>query len=203
MLRLYRLDPPGRRPDALTRGKLIHAALDDFVTATAAGPARRRRRGSSATPSRRRWRRTRPGRRSSAIWTARLARAAGWFLDGEAARRARGAPAAREVKGRREVEGLARPFAITARADRIDRVPGGYAIYDYKSGTNPSAAEARAFHLQLPLEAAIAAAGGFEGLPPGPGAAPRAPEVRPDRRDPARSTPTPRRSTPPGRASPR
>ncbi len=64
--------------------------------------------------------------------------------------------------------GLAQPFAVTARADRIDRVPGGYAIYDYKSGSGPSAAEARAFHLQLPLEAAIAAAGGFEGLGPGP-----------------------------------
>jgi ATP-dependent helicase/nuclease subunit B len=48
-------------------------------------------------------------------------------------------------------------------------MPGGaYAIYDYKSSSVPSAAEADAFHLQLPLEGAIAAAGGFEGLPGGP-----------------------------------
>ena len=32
----------------------------------------------------------------------------------------------------------------------------------------PSAKDAQEFHLQLPLEAAIAEAGGFDGLPPGP-----------------------------------
>ena len=123
VLRLHRLDPPGRRPDALTRGKLIHAALDDFVTATAAGlppDAARLFRDTVAAALAAHA----PWPAVQAIWTARLARAAGWFLDGEAARRARGAPAARELKGRREVEGLARPFAITARADRIDRVAG-------------------------------------------------------------------------------
>jgi ATP-dependent helicase/nuclease subunit B len=66
------------------------------------------------------------------------------------------------------MEGLARPFAVTARADRIDEMPGGgFAIYDYKSSRVPSAAEADAFHLQLPLEAAIIAAGGFEKVPAG------------------------------------
>jgi ATP-dependent helicase/nuclease subunit B len=60
---------------------------------------------------------------------------------------------------------------VTAKADRIDRAPDGrYAIYDYKSGSVPGDKEARAFHLQLPLEAAIAEAGGFEGLPPAPAA---------------------------------
>ena len=37
VLRLRRLDPPGRKPDALARGTAIHAALDAFVTATEAG----------------------------------------------------------------------------------------------------------------------------------------------------------------------
>ena len=69
------------------------------------------------------------------------------------------------MKGRREVGGLAQPFAVTARADRIDAVAGGVAIYDYKSGAGPSEAEAKAFHLQLHLEAAIAEAGGFENVP--------------------------------------
>ena len=78
-----------------------------------------------------------------AIWTARLARAAPWFLEGEAERRARGVPVAREVKGRLEIPGLARPFAVTARADRIDRMPAGVAIYDYKSGSNPTEKEAK------------------------------------------------------------
>ena len=47
-------------------------------------------------------------------------------------------------------------------------MPGGVAIYDYKSGSSPTEKEAKAFHLQLPLEALIAAAGGFEGVPAAP-----------------------------------
>ncbi len=166
VLRLRRLDPPGRRPDALTRGKVIHAALDDFVTATEAGLPADAERVFFDTVTRALAIEA-PWPAVNAIWTARLARAAAWFLDGEAERRARGTPAAREVSGRRDVPGLRQPFAVTARADRIDRLPNGYAIYDYKSGTGPTKSEAEAFHLQLPLEAAIAAAGGFEGLEPG------------------------------------
>lgn len=166
VLRLRPLDPPGRRPDALSRGIVIHAALDDFVTATldALPPdaeavfretIARALAGSAPWPAVR------------AIWTAKLARAARWFLEGEATRRTRARPARREVRGVRALPGLAHPFAVTARADRLDVGPDGrVAIYDYKSGNAKSEAEIDAFHLQLPLEAAIAAAGGFEGVPP-------------------------------------
>ena len=102
----------------------------------------------------------------NALWTARLMRAARWFLDGEAGRRAAGTPAAREVAGSRLLDGTG--VTITARADRIDRTAGGWAIYDYKSGSTPSRADAAARYLQLPIEAAIAAAGGFEALAAGP-----------------------------------
>ena len=61
------------------------------------------------------------------------------------------------------------PFAITARADRIDRAARRRSPSTTTSpAPAPPPAEARAFHLQLPLEAAIAEAGGFEGLPPAP-----------------------------------
>jgi ATP-dependent helicase/nuclease subunit B len=167
VLGLRKLKAPGRLPDALTRGNAIHAALDRFLAATEAGlPADAE--PLFAATVRDALAEAAPWPSVNAIWSARLARAARWFLDGEAERRARGAPAAREVKGRRDVGGLKQPFAVTARADRIDRLPGGFAIYDYKSGSNPSAAEARAFYLQLPLEAAILAASGFEGLEAGP-----------------------------------
>lgn len=167
VLRLRRLEPPGRQPDALARGTAVHKALDDFVAATEAGLDGRAEaiffevaRAALAEAA--------PWPAVNAIWTARLARSCQWFLAGEAERRARGTPGAREVSGRRAVEGLAAAFEVTAKADRIDRTPGGgYAIYDYKSGAAPTPAEA-AFHLQLPLEAAIAAVGGFEGLPAGP-----------------------------------
>ena len=75
---------------------------------------------------------------------ARLERSARWFLDSEAERRARARPAAREVAGRRAVEGLAQPFAVTAKADRLDlTADGAFAIYDYKSGDAPSGRKAR------------------------------------------------------------
>lgn len=167
ILRLRRLDPPGRSPDALARGIAVHAVLEAFVaeteaelpeTAAAIFRAALEREFAAAAP----W----PAVR--AIWTARLGRSAGWLLKGEAERRDRGRPAAREVSGRRALAGLARPFAVTAKADRIDWLHDGrFALYDYKSGAIPSEKEARAFHLQLPLEAAILADGGFEGLPAG------------------------------------
>jgi RecB family exonuclease len=168
VLRLKPLDPPGRFADPLTRGKAIHAGLYDFLAATAAGlppdavDVLMRTVGDAFAEAA-------PWPAVRALWTARLERAAEWFVAGEVERRVRGRPVRREVSGRRELDGLARPFAVTARADRIDALAGGgYAIYDYKSGKPPSAAEARAFHLQLPLEGAIAAAGGFEELPAGP-----------------------------------
>jgi double-strand break repair protein AddB len=168
VLRLRRLDPPGREADALTRGNAIHAALDAFVTATADGLPEDAAAVFAAT-IRAALAEHAPWPAVRAAWTARLDRSAAWFLAGEAERRARALPLAREPAGRRSLDGLALPFAVTARADRIDRAPNGsYAIYDYKSGAPPSRDEIRAFRLQLPLEAAIAEAGGFPDLPPAP-----------------------------------
>ncbi len=167
VLRLKRLDPPGRAPDALARGTALHAVMEAFGAATDAGlpadpAALFRAIARAALAAEVPWPATR------ALWFARLDRAADWLAAAESERRARAAPRAREVSGT-----LALPtplgFTLSAKADRIDMTAdGAYALYDYKSGGLPSANEARAFHLQLPLEAAIAAAGGFEGLPPGP-----------------------------------
>lgn len=166
VLGLKPLDPPGRRPDALSRGIVIHAALDDFVTATLDALPEDAEAVYRETIERALGRKA-PWPAVRAIWTMKLARASRWFLAGEARRRDRARPTRREVSGRRAIPGLAQPFAVTARADRVDLTGDGrVAIYDYKSGNAKSEAEIAAFHLQLPLEAAIAAAGGFDGLPP-------------------------------------
>jgi double-strand break repair protein AddB len=167
VLRLKRLDPPGRAPDALARGTALHAVMEAFGAATDAGlpadaAALFRAIARDAIAAEVPWPATR------ALWFARLDRAAEWLVATESERRARAAPRAREIAG---TLALATPhgFTLSAKADRIDATADdAYALYDYKSGGLPSASEARAFHLQLPLEAAIAAAGGFEGLPPGP-----------------------------------
>lgn len=168
VLRLRPLDPLGQAPDALARGSAIHGALEAFLAATEAElpPDARavfdREIRAALT-------RAAPWPAVRTIWIARLARAADWFVAEERARRGRGAPAAREIRGSLDLPGLDGPFTLTARADRIDRDgAGGYAIYDYKSGGVPGARQAAEFHLQLPLEAAIAAGGGFAPLPPGP-----------------------------------
>ncbi len=58
-------------------------------------------------------------------------------------------------------------FTLTARPDRIDALTsGGYAVYDYKTGTPPSEKQVRAFDKQLLLEAMMAEAGAFPDLPP-------------------------------------
>ncbi len=164
VLDLRPLDPPGRQADALARGSALHAALERFVDVTAGGLPEDAR-DILAQSVVRALDETTPWPAVRAIWASRMDRAADWFLREEAVRRMRGRPAAREVRGEHSTEIAGRPFTIHATADRLDVTPDGrVAIYDYKSGGVPSAKEAAAFHLQLPLEAIIAAAGGFAGL---------------------------------------
>jgi ATP-dependent helicase/nuclease subunit B len=101
-----------------------------------------------------------------AFWRPRMERFALWFAETEAARR-NGALVLSELRGRFEFEAPGGPFVLRARADRVDLDPmtGALAIYDYKSGGMPSEGAVAAFKSpQLPLEALIAAEGGFDGL---------------------------------------
>jgi ATP-dependent helicase/nuclease subunit B len=101
----------------------------------------------------------------------RFARAAAFMVDWEAERRrdpdARFAIVLTEERGVLTVDGLAGPFVLTAKADRIDLRPdGALDIIDYKTGVTPGVAEVKAgFAPQLPLEAAMAARGAFENCP--------------------------------------
>ena len=98
------------------------------------------------------------------LWP-RFARIGEWFVAAERARRTAGFRSLTEIRGRLQIAGEM-PFTVTAIADRIDIAAGGCVdIIDYKTGTVPSDKEIFAgFAPQLPLEAAIAAAGGFRGL---------------------------------------
>ena len=154
VLRLKRLDPVGRAPDARDRGMILHDVMARFATgdasdlAAALADAAALLDDAPLPPALRR------------LWRARLDRLAPTLLREEARRRALGAPRV-EVKGALAASG----FTLTARADRIDlRAGGRAALYDYKTGAIPSDPQIQAFAKQLPLEAAIAQAGGYDGL---------------------------------------
>jgi ATP-dependent helicase/nuclease subunit B len=108
--------------------------------------------------------------RVAAFWAPRLARFAAWFAVTEPARRAGISRTVSEVDGKMVLAAPGGPFTLTARADRIDAGRAGLVISDYKTKQNLQPLASRAVDgraPQLPLEAAIAAANGFAGVPSG------------------------------------
>lgn len=169
VLRLRRLDPVDAPLGAADRGQFVHRALDAFLRAhpdhLPPDPVPAlidcgRAAFGEALEQPDVW----------AFWWPRFRRIAEWFVAVEQARRAEARPLATEVTGTLRIDGPHGPFTLSATADRIDRrADGSLAIIDYKTGTPPKPAEvALGFAPQLPLEAAIAAAGGFPGVPAAP-----------------------------------
>lgn len=165
ILKLKALEPIDAAPDAAERGTAIHTALDRFVRDTAAGLPndaldRLLAHGREAFGPML----DRPAVR--AFWWPRFERIARWFLDRETERRQTIATVATEVSGALSFAGPQGPFTLRAKADRIDRLPdSGLAIIDYKTGAAPSRTDLETGYApQLPLEAAMAAAGAFAGI---------------------------------------
>ncbi|HXQ50722.1 MAG TPA: double-strand break repair protein AddB [Stellaceae bacterium] len=169
VLRLKAIDPLDADPGAADRGLMIHQTLDRFLNAY---------RGVLPTNAVERLvalgrevfgaALERPGVR--AFWWPRFERIARWFVALEAERRAGLAAIAAERKGSLMLGGPGGPFELVGRADRIDVLrAGGLAIADFKTGTLPQRDDvALGYAPQLALEAAMAEAGGFEGVPAAP-----------------------------------
>ncbi|HEX4113422.1 MAG TPA: double-strand break repair protein AddB [Stellaceae bacterium] len=165
ILRLRPLDPIDEAPDAAARGTFIHDSLDQFLREHAGalpGDATRRLLAIGAAkfaPFA-----DRPELR--AFWWPRFERVARWFVETEAARRGSLARIESEIEGRLAIAAPLGDFLLTAKADRIDRRhDGGLAIIDYKTGSLPRSLEwGLGYAPQLPLEAAMAEAGGFAGV---------------------------------------
>jgi ATP-dependent helicase/nuclease subunit B len=165
ILGLEALPALGRPLDAALRGQIVHDALGRFaqqfpdrlppdICATLVALAKAGLEELAGAP------------RVAAFWTPRFDRFAEWFADTEQARRAGVRQTLAEVEGAIVLQGTAGPFTLTARADRFDIGDAGLVITDYKTGNVKElagrAAQGRA--PQLPLEAAIALAGGFTGI---------------------------------------
>ncbi len=164
VLRLRALSPLEESADAADYGSIVHAALADFLaklpptyprqaTALLRAAMDRALDAVGLRPALTAW------------WRPRLARIAEWVAEAERQRRLRGPMALvrAEVDGKWSVPGVARAFVLSGRADRIERrADGTLAILDYKTGAVPTAGQVeQGLAPQLPLEAAMAAAGVF------------------------------------------
>jgi len=173
ILGLERLPDLMRTPDAALRGQIVHEALSRFARRfpdrLPADPTLHLKAAAEAalvdltgSP------------RVAAFWAPRLERFAAWFAETEPARRRAVARSYAELDGALVLAAPGGAFTLKARADRIDVGAGFLNITDYKTSASLEALvrNARAGRApQLALEAAIAAAGGFPGVPARPVAA--------------------------------
>jgi ATP-dependent helicase/nuclease subunit B len=167
VLRLKKLQPIDADPSAADRGTVIHEALAKFVQAHPMSlPADARERLLKIGEDCFGPMLARPG--IWAFWWPRFRAIAAWFLAQEAEWRRTATTLVAEAKGALTLRTGTGEFTVSARADRIDRLADGtLALIDYKTGRVPSLTDvADGFALQLPLEAAMAAAGGFRDVPP-------------------------------------
>ncbi|MBX3505424.1 MAG: double-strand break repair protein AddB [Parvibaculum sp.] len=169
ILKLPVLDPLDADIAAAERGTIVHEALERFVEEfpeklpdNALDRLLEIGRGVFAAAM------DRPG--VAAFWWPRFERIARWIVDYELENRAGLLRSIAEAKGEIVIGELARPVTLTGKADRIDmRTDGTLDIVDYKTGAPPSVNQVESgLTPQLPLEAAMAARGGFrtrEGAP--------------------------------------
>ncbi|PJE27541.1 double-strand break repair protein AddB [Pseudooceanicola antarcticus] len=166
ILRLRRLNPLMRDPDAMMRGIVSHTAIETFVQGVNEGRISLTRAALLSTVSEVLDRDV-PWGEARALWRARLDRNADWFLRGEEARQAEALQVFTEKTGKAEIRELG--FTLSAKADRVDLdTHGRVHLFDYKTGTPPSEAQQKTFDKQLLLEAAIAERAGFGDLGPRP-----------------------------------
>ena len=165
VLRLEPLDPVSATPDASHRGMIFHAAIGDFLNAY-----------PRYLPDDAVQKLVDAGRKHFAeledypgltgFWWPRFLRIARWLVEQEPALRNGVEKIAAETRGEINFDVAGENFRLTCRADRIDLLADGTArMIDFKTGTPPSSKQVEAgLNPQLTLQAAIMAAGGFEGL---------------------------------------
>ncbi len=164
VLRLRALEPLEQSADAADYGSIVHAAIAAFLGRL---PDRYPRDAAAMLRAEMELALDGAGLRPAlaAWWRPRLGRIADWVAEQERVRRLAGPkPAVRwEVSGEWTVPCAGRPFQLRGRADRIERNSDGtLSILDYKTGIVPNSTQVeQGLSPQLPLEAAMAAAGVF------------------------------------------
>ncbi len=165
ILKLRALEPLDADPGAAERGILIHEALERFLKAWPDAlpddpEAVLLECGAKVFKAIE----AKPG--AYAFWWPRFCRIARHVAEQEGERRVGLRQALAEIRGSLTLDAPGGPFTLSAKADRIESYADGrLAILDYKTGVLPLVKDVDdGYAPQLPLEAAIAAAGGFPGL---------------------------------------
>ena len=97
-------------------------------------------------------------------WWPRFLKIAAWFVAHEKSWREQAEFLESEIKGNIDIDVDGMSFNLYGMADRIDRLADGYALIDYKTGGSFPKKAFKAGELpQLPLEALMLSAGGFDG----------------------------------------
>jgi double-strand break repair protein AddB len=161
ILTLEPLKPLGAEPDAAMRGSIVHDVLSEFARAHP-DTLPEDIHGALITIADDLFSKLGGTARVEAFWRPGFQRFARWFAATEPARRAFLARTYAEINGALDLD-IGEGFKLTARADRIDVAEdGSVTIYDYKTGKLPAAKHVDELYApQIPLEAAIARAGGF------------------------------------------
>jgi ATP-dependent helicase/nuclease subunit B len=169
ILKLRALDPLDMDVTAAEYGTLIHQSLDVFIRHHPKGDLPNDALDKLIAIGRTTFAEVAPRPGVMAFWWPRFERIAAWFVAYEQDRRAGLAQSFVEHTGEMTIKAPGGAFTVTAKADRIDRAKDGtFTIIDYKTGTPPRETEiVSGFAPQLPLEAAILAAGGFKDIPAG------------------------------------
>jgi ATP-dependent helicase/nuclease subunit B len=163
VLNLQPLDAVDTAPGAADRGSIIHDAIGAFTKRYAAAlPADPEK--ALIELGHNSFAQLADYPEARAFWWPRFLRIAGWFANWERGRRPALAAVFGEIDGALEIAIGKKTFALTARADRIERrKDGAYVIVDYKTGQPPSDKQVLSgLAPQLTLESAILRGGGFE-----------------------------------------
>ena len=164
ILRLRPLNPLRQEADAPLRGITMHSIFEVFIKedGPVSGPEGRARLMAIAENL---LLETVPWPMARRLWLAKLAKIADWFMASEERRRASAKPHLFEERGQLKIDTPA--FTLTGTADRIDITDTGHAIvYDYKTGTPPTARQQKDYDIQLLLEAAMIERAAFKELGP-------------------------------------
>jgi len=166
ILKLRPLDPLDAHIGALERGNLVHKALEVFVLENP-GQLPEDAAERLIAIGDRLFEEQKIPKSLLAIWKARFAHAAVWFVFAETEARDAVSQIFVEARGAMRFPSAGGEFELRGRADRIDLMKDGSArIIDYKTGQLPSLRQVKALLApQLPLEAAILREGGFAAIP--------------------------------------